>query len=73
MNHFNRLLPKLVDYRQVINIPKVCEEDTTLTVGNAAGEKLTIPVQKGVRITIDTPGLHYNRRRTYLVGNVYAN
>ena len=73
MNHFNRLLPKLVDYRQVINIPKVCEEDTTLTVGNAAGEKLTIPVQKGVRITIDTPGLHYNRRRTYVVGNVYAN
>jgi len=49
-------------FPSVINIPKVCEEDTTLTVGNAAGEKLTIPVLKGVRITIDTPGLHYNPR-----------
>ena len=56
------------DYCQVINIPKLSEEDTTLTVGNAAGEKLTIPVLKGVRITIDTPGLHYNREGIYLVG-----
>jgi len=46
----------------VTNIPKLCEEDTTLTVGNANGEKRTIPVPKGVRITIDTPGLHYNPR-----------
>lgn len=59
------------DYRQAINIPKLSEEDTTLTVGNAAGEKLTIPVQKGVRIIIDTPGLHYNRERIYRFGNVY--
>jgi hypothetical protein len=49
----------------------VSEEDTTLTVGNAAGEKLTIPVLKGVRISIDTPGLHYNRKRIYWFGNVY--
>ena len=55
------------DYHQVINIPKLSEEDTALTVGNAAGEKLTVPVLKGVRIVIDTPGLHYNRERIYLV------
>jgi hypothetical protein len=48
---------------QIVNIPKLSEEDTTLTVGNAAGEKLTIPVLKGVRISIDAPGLHYNRER----------
>lgn len=39
------------------------EEDTTLTIGNAKGEKLTIPVPKGARITIATPALHYNRKR----------
>jgi hypothetical protein len=52
-------------YRQVINIPRLSEEDTTLTVGNAAGEKLTIPVLKGARVIIDPPGLHYNRGRIY--------
>ena len=56
------------DYRQIINIPKWSEEDTTLTIGNAAGKKLTIPVLKGARITIDTPGLHYNRERIYWLG-----
>ena len=57
------------NYSQVTNIPKLNEEDTTLTVGNAAGEKLTIPVPKGVRIAIDTPGLHYNRERIYWFGS----
>lgn len=52
-------------YRQVINIPRLSEEDTTLTVGNAAGEKLIIPVLKGARIIIDPPGLHYNRGGFY--------
>ncbi|KAF8804431.1 cytochrome P450 [Phlegmacium glaucopus] len=46
----------------VVNIPKLSEEDTTLTFGNANGEKLTLPVPKGTRIVIDTPGLHYNPR-----------
>ena len=65
--HFTRSLPKLMyGYRQVTNIPKLSEEDTTLTVGNAAGEKLTVPVPKGVRISIDAPGLHYNRERINL-------
>jgi len=49
-------------FPSVTNIPKLSEEDTVITVGNAAGEKRTIPVLKGVRITIDTPGLHYNPR-----------
>ena len=57
------------NYSQVTNIPKLNEEDTTLTVGNATGEKLTIPVPKGVRIAIDTPGLHYNRERIYWFGS----
>ena len=65
--HFNWSLPKLIARRQVINIPKLSEEDTTLTVGNAAGEKRTIPVLKGVRISIDAPGLHYNREGNLLV------
>ena len=69
---FQSFATKTHDYCQIINIPKLSEEDTTLTVGNAAGEKLTIPVQKGVRITIDAPGLHYNRERIYSVGNVYS-
>ena len=62
---FQSIATKSHDYYQVINIPKLSEEDTTLTVGNAAGEKLTIPVLKGVRIIIDSPGLHYNRKRSY--------
>jgi cytochrome P450 len=46
----------------VPNIPKISEEDTTLTFGNANGEKRTIPVPKGTRIIINPPGLHYNPR-----------
>lgn len=54
---------------QVVNIPKLSAEDTTLTTSNAAGEKLTIPVPKGTRLLIDTPGLHYNRENPF-VGKV---
>ena len=66
------LPPKIHDYHQVINIPKLSEEDTTLMVGNAASEKHTIPIPKGVQITIDAPGLHYNHERIHLVGNCYS-
>lgn len=45
----------------MIHIPKIAAEDTTLTVGNANGENLTVPVPKGIRISISTPALHYNR------------
>ena len=47
-------------------IPKMSKEDTTLTIGNANGEKRTIPVPKGARITIDTAALHYNRENLLL-------
>ena len=49
---------------QVPYIPKISEEDTTLTFGNANGEKRTTPVPKGSRILIDTPALHYNRKES---------
>ena len=56
---------------QAINIPKICEEDTTLTIGNANGEKRTIPISKGIRFTIDTPGLHYNRENP-IIGTMWT-
>ncbi|KAH6907559.1 cytochrome P450 [Coprinopsis sp. MPI-PUGE-AT-0042] len=46
----------------VTGILKVAAEDTTLTIGNQLGEKTTVPVPKGTRVTIDTAGLHYNPR-----------
>jgi hypothetical protein len=54
---------------QVINVPKLTEEDTTITVGNANGENLTIPVPKGIRVSFATPALHYNRENP-LLGNI---
>ena len=65
VDSFQLFATKTHHYRQILNIPKLSEEDTTLIVGNAAGEKLTIPVLKGVRISIDAAGLHYNRRRIF--------
>ncbi|KDR75779.1 hypothetical protein GALMADRAFT_248468 [Galerina marginata CBS 339.88] len=46
----------------VVNIPKYSAEDTVLSVGNADGEKRTVPIPKGTRVAINTPGLHYNPR-----------
>ncbi|KAF8161201.1 cytochrome P450 [Crassisporium funariophilum] len=46
----------------VVNIPKISAEDTTLSTVNGNGEKLVVPISKGTRITIDTPGLHFNPR-----------
>ena len=46
---------------QVVGIPKESAEDTTLTASNIHGHKTTIPVPKGTNITINVPGLHYNR------------
>jgi hypothetical protein len=46
---------------QVVDIPKYSHEDTTFVTRNSKGESLTIPVPKGTRISIHTPGLHYNR------------
>ncbi|KAJ3984113.1 cytochrome P450 [Lentinula detonsa] len=46
----------------VNGIPKYSAEDTSLTVGNAAGDKLVLPVPRGTHIVINTVGLHYNPR-----------
>ena len=46
---------------QVITIPKVAAQDTTLTVGNTDGGKTTFSVPSGTMVDIHVPGLHYNR------------
>ena len=43
-------------------IPKYSAEDTTLIVGNGAGETIAVPVPAGTRVTVDVAGLHYNRK-----------
>ena len=47
---------------KVIGIPKIAAEDTAITFENQTGEKKTVPVPKGSRFMIDTPGLHHNRK-----------
>ena len=47
---------------QVIAIPKYSAEDTTLVVGNGAGETTTLAIPAGSRVTVDVVGLHYNRK-----------
>ncbi|KAF5322602.1 hypothetical protein D9619_001346 [Psilocybe cf. subviscida] len=49
-------------FPSVIGIPKISAEDTSITTQNAKGESVTIPVPKGIDITINTPALHYNPR-----------
>lgn len=46
---------------QVNGIPKYSEEDTTLAVTNAAGDKCMVPIPKGSPIVLNTVALHYNR------------
>ncbi|ETW77984.1 cytochrome P450 monooxygenase 13 [Heterobasidion irregulare TC 32-1] len=46
----------------VNGIPKYSAEDTSLVVGNANGDRTTIPVPQNTNIVIHTPGLHYNPR-----------
>ena len=43
-------------------IPKYSAEDTSLVIGNEAGETTVFPIPAGSRIDIDVPGLHYNRK-----------
>jgi hypothetical protein len=49
-------------FPQAEDIPRMCAEDTTLVVGNEAGDQVTIPVPKGSHINFHIAGLHYNRR-----------
>jgi len=46
----------------VTNIPKVAAQDTSLTIHNAQGEKVAMPVQAGVQIALNIAGLHHNPR-----------
>lgn len=46
---------------KVTGIPKMAAEDTSITAGNANGSSAVIPVPKGTDITLNVPGLHYNR------------
>ncbi|KAI0030495.1 cytochrome P450 [Vararia minispora EC-137] len=46
----------------VLRIPKVSGEDQSLVISNVAGEKRTMPLPKGTRISIDTAALHRNPR-----------
>ena len=47
---------------QVVAIPKYSAEDTSLAVGNQAGEKTLIAIPAGTKISINVAGLHYNRK-----------
>jgi len=55
---------------QVMAIPKYSAEDTTLVVGNEAGETTVLAIPAGSRVTVDVVGLHYNRE-THLVRRAY--
>ncbi|KAI0739084.1 cytochrome P450 [Daedaleopsis nitida] len=55
-NETLRLFPPVVD------LPKKSADDTSFTVTNAAGDKITIPVPRGSYVTIATPSLHRNPR-----------
>lgn len=46
----------------VTNVPKVSARDTTLTIHDARGEKVVIPVQAGTQVAMDIAGLHHNPR-----------
>lgn len=53
-----------LSYQQVVGIPKIAAEDTTLTTTNSKGERVTVTVPKGAYISLNTAGLHYNRACT---------
>ena len=48
-------------WSQASLIVKYSAEDTTLVVGNGAGETTILPVPAGTEIAIDVTALHYNR------------
>jgi hypothetical protein len=53
--------PTIIFRDQVMTIPKIATQDTTLTVNNADGGKTTFPVPSGTGIDLHVAGLHYNR------------
>lgn len=47
---------------QAPGIPKCSAEDTSLVIGNEAGETTMLPIPAGSRVIVDVVGLHYNRK-----------
>jgi cytochrome P450 len=47
-------------YPPVPIIPKMAAEDTMLVTANTAGDKVQVPIPRGTKVNISTPGLHYN-------------
>ena len=47
-------------------IPKYSAEDTVFNTVNHAGERVAIPVPKGINLMLNTPALHYNRASLFL-------
>ena len=54
--------PKIVVMTQVASFPKYSAEDTSLVIGNGAGETTVLPIPARSEISIDIVGLHYNRK-----------
>ena len=51
----------LLSDAQVVGIPKLSAEDTSVMVTSVTGERAQLPLPKGTRIVINTPALHRNR------------
>lgn len=66
MTRLNRVLAVIYEtlrlFPPVAIIPKVSATDTTIVVGNEAGERVVVPIAKGTLVDIHVPGLHYNPR-----------
>ena len=50
-------------------IPKQSHEDTFFTTKNSKGESINVTVPKGTYVSINTPGLHYNRQFTFFISS----
>ena len=56
---------------QVVDIPKYSAEDTSLAIGNEAGETTVLSIPAGSRVVVNVAGLHYNRE-SHLVQRAYS-
>jgi cytochrome P450 len=61
MQHTSVIYETLRLFPIVPVIPKESATDTTIVVGNEAGESVVVPILKGTRVDISVAGLHYNR------------
>ena len=54
--------PIIVGDNQVVGLMKYSAEDTSLVIGNDAGETTVLPIPAGSRVSVDVVGVHYNRK-----------